>query len=307
MTAPFSAATTGRPPNWMRSKQRCQLCECFIASNGPFSAQPAAYELEHPYLDGTWRELFSGRTLRLDGHWEGRAEPWSYQVWLRGPAAAALSLRFPEPLAPGWSASSAPVGGACPTPVAYSDPVKNPKPIAVGCLGRKSKPMALTRLASGVNPEDVSARFQLAWTPEDLWLDVSIKDKRLHNSHSNPWENDAVELYLDLDNARLGDYQDDDHQFILVLGKPEAWEAKQRIEGTAMLTTRDEDGWKLTLAIPWATLKHQPKAGQVIAFDLGINFNQDGDGRLGQLLYNGTSDNYRDTRNFARLRLEPCR
>lgn len=269
--------------------------------------EPTQSDLEHPYLDGQFRELFSGAALDLRGTVSMRLEPWSYHVYLSGPAADALEDQpfMQGPLAPAWPVSAAPVGGPCAVPVAYPSPVADPKPLDVGCQPA-AEGQSLERLDSGVNPDGVRASFKLHWDAEALYLDARILDKKLHSESSDPWENDAVELYLDLKGDRTEAYGDDDFQYILVLDAKEAWEARKRADGVILASTRDEEGWTLSAAVPWATLKHAPKPGEVLGFDLGVDINQDGNGRLGQLMLNGTSDNYKDTRHFSRIRLLPC-
>jgi glycosidase len=274
------------------------------------SAHPTAYDLEHPALEGEYRELFSGQALSVSSgaHLRGRAEPWSYQVYVSGPKAEALLKEpvFQGTLKPGWTKSSASVAGPCAMPVTYPPSDPDPKPVLVACQGTAAKGLALERLASGVNPDGVKAKAWLSWDSYALYLDVRAWDRRLHSEASNPWDDDAVELYFNLSNKRLGPYGAGDFQYIFALDAKEPWEAQKRTQGVSACSLRDEDGWVLSVGIPWSTLGHEPKAGEVLGFDLGLDMNQDGTGRLGQLMLNGSSDNYKDTQNFARLKLQAC-
>jgi glycosidase len=274
------------------------------------SADPTAYDLEHPAMVGDYRELFSGQALSLTpgAHLQGRAEPWSYQVYLSGPAAEKLFQTEPykDALSPGWSVSKAPVAGACATPVAYASPLADPKPVEAACLGQAQKGAPLERLASGVNPDDVKAQYWLHWDAYALYVDVRVWDRQLHAESSSPWEDDAIELYLNLDGQRKGDYRPGDFQYIFALDAKAPWEAKQRTQGVTAASVRDDDGWVLSVGLPWKTLGHVPQSGEVLGFDLGLDMNQDGNGRLGQLMLNGTSENFHTTKDFAKLKLLAC-
>ena len=49
-----------------------------------------------------------------------------------------------------------------------------------------------------------------------------------------------------------------------------------------------------------------PSAAALYGFDLGVDFNQDGSGRQGQLVFHGSANNYLDTSQFGDLQLGPA-
>ena len=62
------------------------------------------------------------------------------------------------------------------------------------------------------------------------------------------------------------------------------------------------------ISIPWKTLGWEPKEGQVLGFDVGLNLDIDGGSRDKAVYWNGTDQNYHDTSLFGDLKLGPaCR
>jgi hypothetical protein len=135
--------------------------------------------------------------------------------------------------------------------------------------------------------QDVSAQFALRWDSAGLYFGAHVVVPTVRGDDpANPYNNDAVEIYLSGDSPLTGDYDPASHQFIVDWknlavdygplyyppGKPAPnppqfqWKAKTVA-----------DGWQVEVAISWPALLSgkAPASGGSIGFDLQLD---DGDG-----------------------------
>jgi cyclomaltodextrinase len=269
------------------------------------SSQASLFQLHDSAIAGNYQDLFSGASAALTADLSGTARPWDYKVYVAGPHAEALMKGFAaQALASPWDGPEPLYSAlACPTPTTY--PAPGPViPSETLCNDGDLTP--ITRLASGANSDAVTAAFSSRWDPQALHLHVDITDPSLHGESGSAWDNDAVELYLSTKNSHSASYQAGDFQYIFAYGRTEVFEGSQRVKGVAYTAQARPGGWVMDASIPWATLNTVPKDGLKLGFDVGIDFNQDGSGREGQLMWHGTADNYKDTRDFSVLILKHC-
>ena len=164
------------------------------------------------------------------------------------------------------------------------------------------------KVVTGTMPAPVSARYKVRYDDYGFTLGVQITDSALYNDSGTEWYNDdSVELYLDVNNDKSTTYGADDYQFSVRYvegvireqsGDPgNAYAAYDYIVG----------GYTVEIDVPWADLGVTPFEGMVMGFDVGVNYDQDGDEREGVLMWNGTSDNWQNPSNFGEVTLgAPC-
>ena len=143
------------------------------------------------------------------------------------------------------------------------------------------------------SPNDLAANFKTMWDQNNLYLFVDVTDDVLKNDAANPWENDAVEVYIDAANSKAASYGPTDYQYIFAWDKtsPKIYETKhQRIEGVqyAMVTT--DTGYRLEIKFPWSTFGTKPHSGAKIGLDVHVCDNDSGGKRDTKLTWHDTQE-----------------
>jgi len=275
------------------------------------SAEGATYSLSDDALAGDYKDLFSGASLHIGPTLSGSAAPWEYHVYVSGPQteAAVAALASETPVAPTWD-SKAPVSDKpCPTPVQIATPVAGRVPYQAVCGGSRPEKgwQKVDRLVIGINPDRVSARFKASWSEKSLDLQVEVQDPSVNNNLPNPWDDSSVEVYFNMSDSHAGNYGDGDFQYIFTFGRPDPFEAHQKLAGVTCTSSKTPGTWNIQASIPWSTLGVKPQPKKKYGFDLSVDYNQDGSGRQGQLTWHGSADDYHDTSLFSDLVLLPCR
>jgi hypothetical protein len=152
-----------------------------------------------------------------------------------------------------------------------------------------------------------SALFETAWSTEGLLVATTIVDPAIHtDSEEEIWLDDSAEVYLDLDHDHTSSYGADDFQLIQRYGDPST-STPYTLPGVEAHTAATSDGWVMEMFIPWSSVAQSPAEGATFGFDVGLNIDDDGGGRDGQLMWWGSFQNYEDTTEFGHAQLGPCR
>jgi hypothetical protein len=144
------------------------------------------------------------------------------------------------------------------------------------------------------SPNDLSADFRALWDENNLYLLVDVTDDVLVNDTSPDqkvtlqtgstavpwWFDDCVEVYIDADNSKSNQYDNDDAQYHFdwdrthpTMGRHNEHGRMENIE-FAMATT--EKGYRTEIKFPWATLGRKPSVGASIGLDVHVNDDDDG-------------------------------
>ena len=159
--------------------------------------------------------------------------------------------------------------------------------------------------------EDLSSQFRTMWTSDSLYVLVEITDDILSNTgNPNTWEDDYVELYLDLGNEKLDYYEVNDFQIRFNYDSPFLSGVNIDILGgngaddihfSEAVTT---DGYLFEIAIAWSTLNlSNPPVGKLIGMDMIVG---DNDGAFREFTIGWSTlydDAWHDTRMFATMEL----
>lgn len=143
---------------------------------------------------------------------------------------------------------------------------------------------------------DLAAMWQASWDQQHLYLRIGVEDDRPGVSDSTlPWEDDAVELYLDADGSMSQQYdQRNDFHFIFDLkaGKVVLGKNSPKIDRVPLKhsVTRSGNGYVLDVTLPWAGLGIDPRAGQRMGLDIHVNDDDDGGDRDGKLAWKAKQD-----------------
>jgi hypothetical protein len=155
---------------------------------------------------------------------------------------------------------------------------------------------------------DLSADFRAMWDENNLYVLVDVTDDVLVNDTSPDqsvtlqtgsttipwWFDDCVEVYIDADNSKSNQYDNDDAQYHFDWDKTHPTMGRHNEHGRmeniefAMVTT--EKGYRTEIKFPWATLGRKPSAGASIGLDVHVNDDDDGGERDTKITWNDKQD-----------------
>lgn len=151
---------------------------------------------------------------------------------------------------------------------------------------------AIVGTVSGAS--DLSGNVKLLWDNTNVYFYAEITDDTKQNDSPNSYEDDAIELYFDINNNKATTYASNDVQYSFgwndgtVVGALPSGRSVAGIVYSAVSTT---NGYIVEGLIPWSTLQATPLAGQLVGIDFMINDDDDGTGRDGKLSWNAATDN----------------
>ena len=165
----------------------------------------------------------------------------------------------------------------------------------------------VTRVTEGTQGA-VSARFKVKWDAAALYVGVDVTDPVLCNSGANWYNDDAVEIYLDMNNNKSTTYNNaDDFQYSVRYGENIIREENGNTGTASAYTYQTAGGYSAEFRLPWATIGKSGTPGLSIGFDVGIDHNETcGATRTGVLMWNGSGNNWQNTSAFGTCTLQAC-
>lgn len=173
-------------------------------------------------------------------------------------------------------------------------------PVIDGNLGEYALDTSLSRTVC--DSTDNSATFSTQWDTTYFYVGVRVQDTDLQNDSKN-WKDDGIEVYIDADHNKGSTYDSFDRQFVLGWGDTAITEQNGNTTGVLFAQSNITGGYTMELAIPWSNLGVTPAEGLVMGFDVGVNDDDNGGGRDGQLMWVGTANNFKDTSAFGDVTL----
>jgi uncharacterized protein YjdB len=148
-----------------------------------------------------------------------------------------------------------------------------------------------------------TATFGVLWDNTNLYIGAKVLDAALHSDSPDPWEDDAVEIYIDANNNKLTTYDGRDNQIIKNYNKSTVY-TKLAVTGLQHGWAAISGGYSIEVAIPWSQLGiTAPAQGTTLGFDIGYDDDDNAGARDHQAVWNGTVNNYQNTSAFGSLRL----
>ena len=164
----------------------------------------------------------------------------------------------------------------------------------------------LTRVVVGSKTGAVGQVF-VTWSATSLDLDLQIHDLTPQNDSANHWEDDSVEIFLDLNHAKGQTYDGDDFQIIVprAAGVPSGV-GPVTFQAITVVRTESAAGYELMVTLPWSALNGAAsQVGKAIGFSIGVDDDTDGGTRDKQVVLFGDELNYMSSAKFGTLTLTP--
>jgi hypothetical protein len=156
-------------------------------------------------------------------------------------------------------------------------------------------PAAATKLLSGAvtNSADLSGNFKALWDDTYLYILADVTDDTKINESANVYDDDGVEVYVDINNDKATTYGANDAQYTFgwndgtTVGVLPAGRSVTNITYKAVATT---GGYVVEARIPWTTISGSPAIGQLLGIDFMINDDDNNGTRDGKLSWNADTD-----------------
>lgn len=156
------------------------------------------------------------------------------------------------------------------------------------------------------DPTDLSGQFYCGWIGDDLILAGSIIDNVIVRDSDYPWLDDSVEFGIDGAADRIF-WNPDDHQITLVTDGAITNFGTYPVDGATNATLITVRGWQFEMRLPSETLQAGTfYSGKEIGFTVGLNDDDDGDGRDAYMVWEGETT-YGAPENYGRLILTGTR
>jgi len=170
-----------------------------------------------------------------------------------------------------------------------------------------------------VSVTNLSARYKVMFDNTNVYVLIDVTDDNVISSYPGGTANynkDGVELYMDLGDKKNGAYLATDYQFIMVYGENQVREGAHN-SGNVVTSpstisfgeTSTGTGYRMEVAIPWASLGSAGPSGSFLGFDVGVNDDDNGTTRANQASANDSGHpptEWNDTKKFGDLSLSSC-
>lgn len=159
-------------------------------------------------------------------------------------------------------------------------------------------------MAEQHNNAVAKAQFRSMWDEHNLYVYAVVKDSVLNDANVNAWEQDSVEIFVDQNNRKTENYQDDDGQYRINFKNVKTVGGHANQNNYTSATKLIDGGYVIEVAIALDTII--PKAGTMIGFDFQVNNAQDSGSRDSVFTWNDpTGQSYQNTSRFGVLMFEP--
>ncbi|XEC92632.1 endo-1,4-beta-xylanase [Paenibacillus tarimensis] len=122
-----------------------------------------------------------------------------------------------------------------------------------------------------------TASVRALWDEQFLYVQAKVSDPLLSDASVNPWEQDSVELFVDLNNRKTDSYEAEDGQYRVNFNNTASFGSTTVQEGFLSAAKVVEGGYIVEAAIPIAG--HGLGKDSVIGFDVQVNDDAGGTGR----------------------------
>jgi PQQ-dependent dehydrogenase (s-GDH family) len=159
---------------------------------------------------------------------------------------------------------------------------------------------SVTKNIVGTSNNTIS--FAVLWDATYLYVAVRVTDANKFNDSSNPWDDDAIEIYIDAENNGGTSYGVNDRQFMKEWNSSALWEKNSKRTGVSHAWSNISGGYAVEMRIAWSNMAIvNPGAGFTIGFDVANNDDDNGGARESQRMWAGDANNWQYPQNFGDL------
>jgi hypothetical protein len=170
----------------------------------------------------------------------------------------------------------------------------------------QSKYLEHVLAGSATSASDFSAYYKTVWDASGLYVLTVVTDEAQKNdSQGEVWKDDAIEVYIDIDNNKLSSYGTTDYQYTFRWNDQTIHSNNGIVEGIQFKISSNSSGYVLEAKFPWSTLGlTTPRTGVLLGFDLHVHDDDDGGDRDNKLAWFTTIDqSYLNPSLFATAKL----
>ncbi len=162
----------------------------------------------------------------------------------------------------------------------------------------------------GTTAPDLDGTFKIMYDATNLYLLVDVTDDfPVNNNGANNWEEDGIEVYIDMGNNKSATYGTNDFQYGFLWNNATVFEYKHAATAVTFVRTDKSSpaGYIMEIRFPWSTLLMTPTAGSYMGFDVKINDDDNGGTREHELSwYDGTYGAWNSPALFGTLQFASC-
>ena len=159
-----------------------------------------------------------------------------------------------------------------------------------------ARPIRVPVLGDPKGNADLEGEFLALYDDRGLYLLFTVADDSPRSDSSYPFEDDAVELYVDGGYERVNYFDRNDWQF--VFGRDGTWWATAGQTDLhpelELASVETGAGYRIEVAIPWDGVGTHPEAGSAIGLEAHIDDDDDGGGVDAVLAWHGPGPSYED-------------
>ena len=108
--------------------------------------------------------------------------------------------------------------------------------------------------------QNAKADFKVLWDEKALYVLATVSDPVLNKDHSDPWEQDSVEIFIDENNNKTGFYELDDAQSRVNFVNEQSFGTGASAVNFKTATKEIDGGYIIEAAISWKTIA--PSGGE---------------------------------------------
>jgi hypothetical protein len=146
--------------------------------------------------------------------------------------------------------------------------------------------------------EDLFATYKTTWDETNLYLLVNVTDNTKHYEPGTyPWNDDAIELFIDGNNDKSTSFDDNDHQYIfrwndtIVYKYINATAQPNNPAGVVCKQSNTSSGYVMEIQIAWDEIGITPSADKPIGFDILVDDDDDGGALDKRVIWYATVNN----------------
>jgi hypothetical protein len=177
-------------------------------------------------------------------------------------------------------------------------------------------------LGTITNSADLSSTWKATWDANALYVLVNVSDEKLVNDGPNVYDDDGIEIYVDMGNTKTTTYGSNQFQYAFRWNDTKVYENIHSATGGVTFATSSlgitsgctnlcaSTGYIMEVRIPWSTLGSSvPSIGAFEGFDIMVNDDDDGGTRDAKISWNAATDNaWQNPSLFGTIVMEgaPC-